>query len=181
MPQQLIKVNSMKSTRINRRPIPVILGWMGLVAFGITGCGGGAAPTPPLGMAKGKITINGTPAPNLVVTLESTTPGVARSGGVTNALGEFEVSYLGTTPNPKGAPVGKHIVRIASASSGPSKVPGIEGSAVSAGGFGDPADDAPKPDVVVIPDKYNANSDTYVTIAAGDNPALTYDLKIPKK
>lgn len=180
MHQPRSEMISMKRHRFLGWQNPVLWGLLGLAVLEITGCGG-APPTPPLGTAKGKITINGTPAANLVVTLESTTPGVGRSGGVTNALGEFEVSYLGTSPNPKGAPVGKHIVRITSASTAASGVPSVEGSAISAGGFGDPADDAPKPDVVVIPDKYNANSDTYVTIAAGDNPSLNYDLKIPKK
>lgn len=157
----------------------LLLGMAALLSSTLVGCGGDTVP--PLAPLKGKITINGVPAPNLVVTLDAQTKGVGRSGGVTNALGEFEVSYLATNPNPKGAPVGKHIVRITATSVKKSSVPGVEGAAVSAGGFGDPADDAPQPDAVVIPDKYNTNSEMEVTVVAGENKSLDYDLKIPKK
>ncbi len=148
-----------------------------VITSGVFGCGGGEAP-PKLASVKGKITINGLPAPDLSVTFESQVAGGGRSGGVTNALGEYELSFAGsTTPSPKGAAIGAHLVRVNSAvaATGTLAAGGAGGSPTDLG----PTDDSAVPGVV-IPEKYNASTELKANVVAGDNPAINFDLKVPK-
>lgn len=157
----------------------ILLGMAVVITSGFVGCGGGSEPPPKLASVKGKITINGLPAADLAVTFESQTKGGGRSGAVTNALGEYELSYAGTGPSQKGAAIGPHIVRIQSAAptGASSGGPGAAGGSPSDLG---PTDDNPKAASISIPEKYNSNSELKTEVVAGDNPAKNFDLVIPK-
>ena len=158
----------------------ILLGMAVVITSGFVGCGGGGGEAPPkLASVKGKITINGLPAADLVVTFESQVKGGGRSGALTNALGEYELSYAGTGPSQKGAAIGQHIVRIQSAA--PTGV--SSGGTGAAGGSPSdlgPTDDSPKAAGISIPEKYNSASELKTEVIAGDNPAKNFDLVIPK-
>lgn len=158
-------------------PRILLLGMAALITSGFVGCGGGGEAPPKLASVKGKITINGLPAPDLAVTFESQVAGGGRSGGVTNALGEYELSYAGSSPSPKGAAIGQHLVRISSAATS-------TGTLATGGAGGSPTDLGPTDDkvvpAIVIPEEYNAASGLKVNVLAGDNPPINFDVKIPK-
>ena len=82
---------------------------LGLVLF-LGGCGGGPNDLPELGEVTGKVTIDGNPAKNVVVTF---TPEGANEGrgsrGVTNEEGVYTLEY---SKEEMGAKVGPHIVKI---------------------------------------------------------------------
>ena len=154
-----------------------LLGMAAVITSGFVGCGDGEAP-PKLSSVKGKVTINGLPAPDLAVTFESQVKGGGRSAGVTNALGEYELSYAGSSPSPKGAAIGQHLVRINSAVAS-------AGTLAAGGAGGSPSDLGPTDDnavpAIVIPENYNAATELKANVLAGDNPPINFDLKISPK
>ena len=159
-------------------PRILLLGMAAVITSGFVGCGGSEAP-PKLATVKGKVTINGLPAADLAVTFESQVAGGGRSAGVTNALGEYELSYAESSPSPKGAAIGQHLVRInsaAAASPGTLAAGGAGGSPTDLG----PTDDSAVPSIIV-PEKYNSATELKASVLAGDNPPINFDLQIPKK
>lgn len=62
---------------------------------------------PPLGRVRGTVTIDGAPASGLGVVFSQ--PGYRSSSGLTNDVGEYELTYIKEV---KGAVVGPHQVRI---------------------------------------------------------------------
>lgn len=142
-----------------------ILVWMAaVITSGFIGCGGGSGEVapPPLGLVKGKITVNGTPAAGLVVTFQPQGKVGALSQGATNASGEYELIYTGKTPNPKGAAVGEHVVQIFSVAT---DAPDEQGNVAAA---------------IMIPERYNSASELKASVAAGENPSKDFDLQLPK-
>lgn len=143
---------------------------MGVVAFTVLGCGGGGDNfKPELGAVKGTVTINGKPAPDLIVSFEPQAKGGkggsivgVTSTGKTDAQGNYELQYQGTGGKvEKGAAVGQHIVR-------------IEGG----GGVG-PAGGAEAVAVTNVPAKYNKESTLKADVVAGENPPKNFELKDP--
>jgi len=142
-----------------------LLVWMAaVITSGFIGCGGGSGETapPPLGLVKGKVTINGQPAPGLVVTFQPQGKAGALSQGTTSASGEYELMYTGNTPSPKGAAVGEHVVQIFAVAT---DAPDEQGNIAAA---------------VMIPERYNTASELKASVAAGENPSKDFDLQLPK-
>lgn len=136
--------------------------------WGMIGCGGEAEFKPQLGLVKGTVTINGAPAPDLIVTFEPQSKGGTKgsmvggaSTATTDAQGNFELQYA--TGGSKGAVVGQHVVRIESATGGG---PAGGEKAVAA---------------IAIPAKYNIETTLKADVAAGENPPQKFELEIPKK
>jgi hypothetical protein len=138
------------------------MSWASLVLACLTlGCGGDAKPE--LGTVKGKVMVNGQPGADLQVVFEPQAKGTkkadsqvgAASTGQTDASGAYELSYQGGT---KGAVVGKHTVRVSNISGG--------------GPAGGEAAVAP---TVLIPEKFNTESEETREVKPGDN---TIDIEI---
>ena len=73
----------------------------------MVGCGDGYSG-PPVGSVSGTVTINGKPAPDVVVEF-TPTDGGRGSSGTTDESGQYQLIY---TTNKLGAQVGKHTVKI---------------------------------------------------------------------
>ncbi len=73
----------------------------------MVGCGGGYSG-PPVGSVSGTVTINGKPAPDVVVEF-TPTDGGRGSSGTTDESGQYQLIY---TSNKLGAQVGKHTVKV---------------------------------------------------------------------
>ncbi len=142
------------------------LSWLAiLVSFVLySGCAA-SLKEPDLGQVKGKVTVDGQPGANLMVTFEpqgsATGKAAAQTGagsvGTTDAGGNYELTYKGTA---KGAAIGTHKVRITSAAGGG-----------PAGG-----EKAAKP--LNIPAKFNTDSQLTKEVKKGDNKI---DLEITSK
>jgi len=145
-------------------------GWIrGLLFITIStllmGCGGGAPDDrPDLGTVSGKVTLDGKPVPNVVVTFypENGRP----SMGKTDESGLYTLQY---TANVAGAKVGKHTVRITV----PEPAGGEEGAEAS-----ETSDEPMPPDWVKIPENYNTKSELTAEVAAGEN---TKDFELTSK
>lgn len=130
-----------------------------------TACWGCAAglKEPELGLVKGKVTLDGQPGANLMVTFEpqaaGSGPGKSQVGApstaVTDPTGGYELIYKGTT---KGAVVGSHKVRITNAAGG-GPAGGTKGE---------------KP--IKIPPTYNEQTSITKDVKKGDN-AIDLDIK----
>lgn len=80
-----------------------------ILFLGLTvGCGGGA-DVPPLGTVKGKVSLEGAPVANAMVTFTPTTQG-RPSVGVTDTTGMYSLVY---TVGNEGAVIGEHTVTVA--------------------------------------------------------------------
>lgn len=145
----------MKLSRISHR-IKFAFLCMTLMLFTI-GCGGGAPnDRPDLGTVSGKVTLDGKPAPNVIVTFY---PDEGRpSSGKTDDSGMYTLQYTADSP---GAKVGNHKVQI----SVPETTTGEEGGE---GGEAEPAEAMP-PDWVKIPAKYNTETELTAQVEAGEN------------
>jgi hypothetical protein len=151
-PGSLLRGFIQKNTEMKRSPCL----FASLTAFALcltglpalTGCSSGSS-APPLGDVTGKITLNGTPLPDATVEFQ---PAQGRpSMGVTNAQGEYRLSYTGSE---KGALPGQHTVRITTARS------------QSGGEGGQPLIEA-RPELV--PETYNDQTTLTADVKAGSN------------
>ncbi len=140
----------------------------GMVIFGTVGCGGGDDFQPELGVVKGIIKINGAPASDLIVTFEPQAKDGAKrsmvgntSSATTDTQGHFELEYA--EGGAKGAVVGSHVVRIASAAGG-----GLAGGEKAIA-------------MVSIPEKYNTASILKANVLPGETPPLEFQLEISKR
>lgn len=91
--------------------------WIGaaFLCVCIAGCGGGS-DLPELGTVSGAVTVEGKPAPNVLVQF-SPVEGGRTSTAVTDTSGQYELMY---TADAKGAQVGKHKVTLAANTAAPS-------------------------------------------------------------
>jgi hypothetical protein len=91
--------------------------WVSVALFciSIAACGGGN-DLPPLGNVSGTVTVDGQPAPNVMVQF-SPVEGGRTSSGITDGSGRYSLMY---TAEASGAQVGKHEVRVAPSSQAPS-------------------------------------------------------------
>ena len=143
-------------TRLNR-----ICCVFGLLACFSAGCGSSDVVEPELGIVKGKVTVDGAPGTNLLITFEPQVKDpqeVKNVGAGSTAQTDAEVSYQLNYKGKKGAVVGKHLVRIAAiAGGGP------------AGG------EAAVPIVAEIPRQYGSESNLLREVQKGEN---TIDLAL---
>jgi hypothetical protein len=91
--------------------------WVSVALFCIciAACGGGSG-LPPLGNVSGTVTVDGQPAPNVMVQF-SPVQGGRTSSGITDGSGRYSLMY---TAEASGAQVGKHEVRVTPSSEAPS-------------------------------------------------------------
>ena len=129
----------------------------GLLLALCAGCGGSSLVEPPLAPVKGRITVDGAPAPGLQVSFDRVAgqaAGEQDSGAmataVTDADGKYELLYKGTP----GAPVGSHNVRIMR----------LEG-------------DVTAPPGPPIPPEYNISTRVTADVKAGADNTFDYDVK----
>lgn len=128
------------------------------------GCSSGIKE-PELGSVKGKVTVDGQPGANLMVTFEPQAagggPGKSQVGGASSATtdpsGGYELIYKASV---KGAVVGSHKVRITSAA----------GGGPAGGTTGEKA--------IKIPVTYNEQTNITKEVKKGDN---TIDLEVKTK
>lgn len=118
----------------------------------LMGCSSGIEE-PALGLVTGKVTVDGAPAAELLVTFEPTGSGEAVETGassmaMTGPDGTYELNYKGTE---KGAVIGPHLVRVTSGAGGG-----------EAGG-----ETAAPP--INIPAKYNTQSTLTTEVKEGSN------------
>lgn len=131
-----------------------------LICLLIAGCSGSDVR---LGQVRGRVTMDGQPLPNVVVTFTPVAGGVA-STGVTNAQGEYElVCSLG-----KGALIGQHRVSVRSQApaAGPTREIRSDDPAYQYGGEESQAV-APPPEK--IPARYNVNTQLMFEVKPGSN------------
>jgi hypothetical protein len=123
------------------RGLPVLVACLPLLGF--TGCTDGK-----IGRVTGKVTLDGNPLSNALVTFNPITPG-GESGAICNENGEYELIY---TREIKGAEVGEHLVRITTARDR------------------DPDADPPtKSSPEILPPKYHVKSELTATVKPGKN------------
>jgi hypothetical protein len=131
---------------LKARRAAITLGLLLPLSFG--GCsGGGGGKLPDLAPVTGKVTLDGQPLGNAVVSFVPQKG--AASGGVTDAEGKYVLRYRDGTP---GAALGQHQVLIST---------DLEGEMTAA---------AEK-----VPKKYNANSELTANVVAGGNE-INFDL-----
>lgn len=107
--------------------------WIALLGLvGLCGCGGGGADVPDLGGVTGKLTVNGQPLANAVVTFNPVADG-RPSSGVSDSDGTYELMY---TVDNAGATIGQHSVVVTAGGAGgdyegdaPEKTAGLPASA----------------------------------------------------
>jgi hypothetical protein len=109
----------------------------------LAGCGDSG---PELGEVYGRGSVGGQPEADLIVMFEPRDGEGRDSFGMTNQDGEYEVGYAGER---MGALVGPHTVRISRQTMD--------------------ENDEPLPDVVPLPERYNANSDLTREVESGTN------------
>ena len=80
------------------------------VLMALPGCGGTASDMPDIGQVTGKVTIDGQPAANLMVTFQP--QGGRPSYATTDEAGVYELTYNGDT---KGTKLGSNLVTISTA------------------------------------------------------------------
>ena len=111
----------------------------------VVGCGGGYSN---VAKVTGKVSLDGQPLPDTLVTFTPTAGG-SPSAGRTDARGNYILHY---TRDVKGAELGEHIVSVSTLSEG------------------DPDSDPPTPDVPEkVSPKYNENSELKKTVSTGAN------------
>lgn len=116
----------------------------------VVGCGGPSN----LGTVTGKVTLDGQPLPDALVTFTPTAAG-SPSAGRTDARGTYTLRY---TRELEGAEIGEHLVRVSTFSEG------------------DPDSDPPTPaDPEKVPSRYHENSELKQTVRKGSN---TIDLTL---
>jgi len=136
-----------------RRPL-----FLSLVAAVVMTAGCNSFPaTPPLGQVKGKVTLDGSPAPNIAVVFE---PADGRSStGMTDKDGNYTLDF---DTSHKGAMIGMHKVRM-------TKNIDADPAALAASGGapqpGSPPQGPPRP----FPARYNDQTILEADVKAGDN------------
>lgn len=140
------------------------------LAVGLLGCGGGAPPSKPLPATvpvSGKVTLNGQPLPDAMVTFrpDGETKGVD-SQGMTNAAGEFSLDQI---RGGQGASLGTYRVTV-------SRFVTADGKPVVLDPATPPADAGA---VESLPTKYSSAGETTLkaTVAQTGNDALKFELK----
>ncbi|MGQ9662808.1 MAG: carboxypeptidase regulatory-like domain-containing protein [Kiritimatiellia bacterium] len=131
------------------------------IAWAVSGCGHRG---PKMGVVKGKVTLDGQPAANLVVNFSPVEGGI-NSSGVTAEDGTYVlVSHLG-----KGAAVGRH--RVAITSQRPAATLGQEGDEDDPNYMAAQAYASLRAPAFVekIPARYNTNSELIREVKAGEN------------
>lgn len=145
---------------ISRSFNAVSLSLMLLCGVSLCGCGGGPDDMPNIGEVTGKVTVDGQPGADLVVTFQP--KGGRPSYDTTDADGNYELQYNGST---KGAKVGSNLVTISTASD-------------TTEDYSSAAASVSKPDP--IPAKYNtqaaSNSEMTVDVKPGSNE-FNWDVK----
>ncbi|VAX38777.1 hypothetical protein MNBD_PLANCTO02-695 [hydrothermal vent metagenome] len=120
------------------------------------GCSSGPSDQPELGTVKGKVTMNGQPMANVIVTFQPENNGGKEKGrvsiGKTDEQGNYELGY---NTKSKGAKVGQHTVRISTV-------------------FENPAPDGNDPKDP-IPAKFNVKSEIKKEVQSGEN---SIDIKL---
>jgi hypothetical protein len=136
---------------------------LGLALVLTVGCGG-----PRIAPVSGKVTLNGNPLPNALVSFnpipkEGSSEAGPGSIGSTNANGEFTLKL---TPERKGALVGRHRVAITAMNPGA----GESDTRRPAG---------PRPLVNTIPGRYNEKTELTFEVLSGGSDQANFDLKSP--
>ncbi len=122
-----------------------------IALIGLVGCGGGADVAP----VSGTVTLDGEPLANALVSFYPEEEGKRFSTGTTDASGHYELVY---TNDQKGAAIGKHVVKITTAT--------VQGE-------GGPA----RPPKEKLPAKYNDDSTLTVDVTSGSNTGVDFDLQ----
>jgi hypothetical protein len=118
----------------------------------------------------GTVTLDGQPAPNVMVTFVPEGGGAA-STGVTDASGNYTLTYIDS----KGALIGKHRVSVTSvasagsASSAPTNVSSDDPNYANRAQGDYAAMSAQQSAKEVIPERYNTNSELVKEVTAGEN------------
>lgn len=131
-----------------------------LSTVALAGCGS-SHNYPDLVPVSGKITIDGTPTAGLKVSFEPNEG--RRSSGITNQSGEYVLHYMDTV---KGATPGQHRVTIVWIGETDEN---IEGDSI-------PTDDPGKTSGLVIPSRYNAQSQL-TAVVNSEATRFDFDLK----
>ncbi|HBN79060.1 MAG TPA: hypothetical protein DD473_25245 [Planctomycetaceae bacterium] len=126
------------------------------------GCGGGSSDLPDLGQVNGKVTLDGNPLTDALVTF---TPVDTESGntssGTTDSTGNYELHYSGEN---MGAIPGEHTVTIIVGEGATPTFPdGVDPDNLS------PQERQKYAAPAVIPAKYNSDSTLTETVAPGSN------------
>ncbi|MEP3480900.1 MAG: carboxypeptidase regulatory-like domain-containing protein [Fuerstiella sp.] len=126
------------------------------VFLALPGCGGAASDMPDIGQVTGKVTIDGQPGANLMVTFQ---PQSGRpSYATTDEAGAYELTYNGDA---KGAKLGSNLVTISTAGGGEDY------------GDGGSAKEVSLENADALPAKYNtlagANEEMTVEVKSGAN------------
>lgn len=125
-----------------------------LVSFFVAGCSGTGEATPELTPVSGRVTLNGKPLPDAIVTFIPTAGRL--SIGTTDAAGNYELFHK---PGEPGAISGEHTVKIT-----------VEENMT-----------VPLDWQVVIPEKYNTSSTLKVTLSGSQAVTHNFDLEGPGK
>jgi len=124
----------------------IAIAWIGL-----TGCGSGSGVAP----VSGTVTLDGEPLSGALVSFYPQEEGKRFSTGTTDSSGHYELVY---TNDEKGAAIGKHTVKITTAT--------VQGE-------GGPA----RPPKEKLPAKYNEESELTVEVSSGSNSDTNFDLQ----
>src|SRR5262245_41286238 len=156
----------------------LVVGWLGLAALGLAGCGGG----PQFARVSGVVTFDGKPMKNAVVSFQ---PIGSRDnpnpGRGSNSLTDAEGRYFLMTDKPvNGAVVGKHLVRIFSAWD--SKADGFVIDPNLGSPDGVPAGKPRRKSVIdVIPPEWNAESMIVFEVPADGTDQANFNIVSRKK
>ncbi|MCS7238567.1 MAG: carboxypeptidase-like regulatory domain-containing protein [Thermoguttaceae bacterium] len=137
-----------------------ILPWLIVLMLVFAGCGSGGVQ---LGQVRGRVTMDGQPLPNVIVTFTPVGGGMA-STGTTNAEGYYEL----VCPQGKGAVVGQHKVSVRSQQGAGGQAPEVR-SDDPAYQYGGEASQAAAPPPEKIPARYNVNSQLVFEVKPGLN------------
>ncbi len=124
----------------------------------LTGCG---SDGPKLAEVTGKVTVDGKPVPNAIVTFNPTAPGGSNSLGKTDSQGNYRLSF---TQDKRGAMIGEHEVEIVTKKMSASDMPDT-GEAVST-------------EFVAIPAKYRKRGVLKATV---ENRSNTINFELESK
>jgi len=132
-----------------------------LAVVGLVGCGGSN-----LGQVSGKVTMDGEPLPNVMVTFVPQAGGRS-STGTTNAAGEYELVYVGET----GAEIGTHKVSVKSLAAPAEAVAetSSDSAAYEAQALGSASDYDNATTTEKIPAKYNTETTLVEEVKPGSN------------
>jgi hypothetical protein len=140
--------------------LPIVLGLLVCVQMGCS-----PSDQPELGEVTGTITLDGDPLPGVAVVFQPENGRPAR--GMTNADGQYELTYIRTT---KGTKVGPNRVEIAPSEEGEESLD-VEGNDDEAR---TPAKRS-KSGKPVVPARYNVKSELKVDVKPGEN---TFDFQL---